>query len=134
VTPFFRCSEVRPRAKGTYLIEGGVGLLHKGFEVEWSTKPDRMPKAPGFAMLLHTANLTELNDVRYVTEDQAISVAGYCDRITSILTRMPSSVEELKQMYRIGRLLDRPLGAFAGFSHRPKHAAFITFLEAMCAV
>lgn len=128
VTSFFRCADIPCRAAGCFVIEGGIGVLHTGFEANWARDPMREPKIPGFAMLLHTANLSELDDVRYLQTPDPVAVARYSDRIVSMLIAMPNTIDELRRMYREGRLANRPLQSFAGYSHRSKHAAFMVFL------
>jgi hypothetical protein len=131
VTAYCSLSDVRQLGKNSYLMEGAIGIVHTEFEAHWNQLADRQPKAPVFAMSLHTANLSELDDFRYIRSPSSDGVEGFCTCIASVLELLPTNNSDLLRVYRSGCLLGRPLSEYAGYSQRAKHKLFIAFLESL---
>jgi len=131
VTPFFLLSKIAGRPWGGYVIEGGIGILHRPFEQRWSsTATVNSNDFP--TTFLHTANFLEINDLAYIDPHQPLETHVYvwCESLVRILNSLPTTHVELSLAHREKRsLAGHPLDDFLSFQEADKNAAFIKFLD-----
>jgi hypothetical protein len=130
VTPYFSCSSILRKPDGSHTIEGGIGVIHQGFEVNWMANKNRSPQAPGFAAVLNINNLPDLQDGRYISADSQLEadVERFCSVLTDVLDRMPQNEQELVAAYGRRDMGGIPWDAFSGYSYRTKFQAFQEFI------
>lgn len=130
VTPYYCLAEAPMRPYGKFAITGAIGVIHRAFETEWQRVN---PKGHRFlfAMTLHTANLSELNNLSHIAPEPAplrSGVEAYCRAVASILQEMPQSEEELLAAFAANRVGQHPVSAYAGYAQRAKHTDFVSFV------
>ena len=131
VTPFFGYLNLPLRPFGSYVVEGVVGVIHQAFEELWMQNPNREPKEPGFGFGLHTANLGELREKRYIPCDAPLepAVTALCSAMSAVLARLPADERQLIEAFERDDLLGFEIRAFSGFSQRTKFQAFEDFVR-----
>jgi hypothetical protein len=131
VTPYFACFDVAPRPFGSYIVEGLIGVVHRGFEEAWLNDRSREPKSAGFAFGLHLANFRELNGKCYVPIDAPFTseVDEFCQIVANILAKFPAGEQQLLDAFGTGELHGFPIRAFAVFSHRKKFDAMRLYMQ-----
>lgn len=131
VTPFLGYFSLPRRPFGSYVVEGIVGVIHQAFEELWMQNPNREPKEPAFGFGLHTANLRELQEKRYIPCDAPLDapVSAMCSAVSAILERMPADERQLIEAFERDDLLGFEIRAFSGYSYRTKFQAFEDFVR-----
>lgn len=136
VTPFFLLAGIAGRNWGSYVIEGGIGFIHRPFERQWAAIAQDA-QHDGLTAFLHAANLRELRGLSYLDPDEPIEtqVHVWCEAVVALLNSLPGTHAELSLAHQEKRLLaGAPLEHFL-LMHRvhPDRAAremgFLKFLE-----
>jgi hypothetical protein len=132
VTPFLLLSNIAGRRWGGYVIEGGIGILHRPFERHWSAIAKDADNGGELTAFLHSANIREINELAYIDPHQPIETQVYlwCEPTIAVLNALPTTELELSLAYRDKRLLaGHPLDHFLLSTQAEKKAAFQQFLE-----
>jgi hypothetical protein len=132
VTPVLLLSNIAGRGWGEYVIEGGIGILHRTFERRWSAGAGRAASAGGPTVIRHTANFRELSGLAYIDPHEPVETQVYpwCEVAVAILRAMPMTHEELSAAYREKRLVaGAPLRHYLLLQQDDKRAAFDQYLE-----
>jgi hypothetical protein len=131
VTPFFLLSNIAGRRWGGYVIEGGIGILHRPFERHWSSISEDVDGNNGLTAFLHSANFRELVELAYIDPCQPIETQVYpwCEAAVAVLNTLPTTHAELSLAYTERRLLaGRPLDHFLHLQQAGKKSALQQFL------
>jgi len=132
VTPYFHCSQIRRTARGSYVIEGVIGVIHEDFEKSWNKHSMKDMRVPGFGVILDIANVRELSEKSWIKPDaDASAVESFCSAVTEILERMPCCQDDLVKAFQESKLYKMPVDQFAGFAHREKFYAFKEFVRSL---
>jgi hypothetical protein len=132
VTPFFLLSNIAGRRWGGYVIEGGIGILHRPFERHWSAIAKDVGNDDELTAFLHSANFLELIELAYLDPQQQIETQVYlwCEAVVAVLKELPMTHAELSLAYKEKRLVaGRSLDHFLVSGRADKKAAFQQFLD-----
>jgi hypothetical protein len=136
VTPFLLLSAIAGRNRGGYVIEGGIGILHRPFERQWTAAtPDA--DDDGLTAYLHSANFRELIELADLDPQLSIEtqVNLWCEAVVAILNSMPTTHAELSLAHKekhllAGSTLDRFLLRHRALPDRAgRETAFLQLLE-----
>jgi hypothetical protein len=112
VTPFFQ-PRLLSRSKSSYLIDGYVGVLHRGFEARWVESKREYSKHNFHCLALNIANFSLLRSRQYVTLDTYDGdIPAFSDAVVRLLNMLPHDEAALRSAFEAGILMDIPLEKF----------------------
>jgi hypothetical protein len=131
VTPYFVCSNLARRSFGSYRVEGSVGVIHQGFERIWAEKYPGHPSEQAFGVLLYIANLSELNESRYIAYEGPFEKAAerFCAAVVNILDRLPANEDQLFDAIEKDDLGGKRVDMYSGWAHIGKFREFKDFVR-----
>jgi len=131
VTPYFVCSNLARRRFGCYYVEGGIGVIHSGFERVWAQRYPGDPSERRFGVLLYTANFRELAHSAYIVYEGPVETAAgqLCASIVSILQRLPADENELFDAVERDDFAGHRVDDYSGGPHNGKFNAFKAFVK-----
>lgn len=132
VTPYFYC-EAAHRASGGayYALDGGVGVIHRGFEESWAHAAAGEGNENVFATVSHIANYPDIRPQSFIrTDNIERGVSKFVEMFCPFLERMPQTEDDLVVVFRKGELCEQELKkGFSSVQNRKKFASFAEFVN-----
>jgi hypothetical protein len=130
VTPFFSTRTIG-RGKGVCMIQGYMGVLHRGFESNWTfmkTERDGVIFENKFSIILNTQNINSLYDLSYI-ESLEDDLMQFCNKSCEILDMFPKTPISLREIFVQNKIANIDLEKFVGLGQREKFESFKIFMN-----
>jgi hypothetical protein len=137
VTPFFQPRVLR-RSGAHYLIDGYLGVVHRGFESQWLKLSPETPKQNFHCLALNIANVDALRAEHYLTvaetdDETDDDILKFCDVALDRLGALPHDETALVSALKSNTLLNMPLEKFIIHGRAERLSSLRAYLSENCA-